>query len=506
MWLDRSARAAVPVVLCLWLFWHLHYTWSLDEQYRYGWVVPFLAALLFQLRWQSRPPASPCSASPAWSTTTAVLLALLLPIRIVEEANPDWRLLSWMFALVGVGYSLVVIRRLGGKTWVRHFAFPICFTLVAVPWPVQFEHFTVQSLTRAVAAAAVEIAGWLGLGTYQLGNVIQLRNGFVGVDEACSGVRTLQAAIMVSLFLGELMQLPTRRRLSLLVVSCGWVFVCNVARASILVSIAGTRGFDALHRAHDTVGTAVMIVGLVGILAAARLLRGPYAPLEREQRRELRNDLGPPVRMRNVAAGVAWIAFVFFATELWYRAHERHLVARPPWSVEWPKENGTLMPLPIADSTRAILRFNTADAAAWRDARGQQWWGFFARWKAGRTALQLVRSHTPDICLPAVGRTFERELTPMRLDSASVSLPFRVYQFEQQGKPLFVFVGIQEDKFAPGAESGAPIEWSARGRILAAWLGRRNLGQRLLELAVIDALDFPHARSAAADVVRAIVR
>jgi exosortase len=415
-------------------------------------------------------------------------------------------LLSWIFALVVVGYSLVIVRRMGGNRWVRHFAFPICFTLVAVPWLVQFENFTVQNLTHAVARAAVEIAGWLGLGAFQLGNVIQLRNGFVGVDEACSGVRTLQTAIMVSLFLGELMDLTTRHRVALVAASCAWVFICNVARASILVSIAGRRGFDALHRAHDTVGTAVMILGLAGILAAARIFRGTVVPAEPERPLESGDDLRPPVRMRTVAAGLGWIALVFFATEMWYRAHERHLVARRSWSVEWPKENGTLMSLPIVDSTRAMLRFNVADSAAWRDASGHQWWGFFARWNPGRSALQLVRSHTPDICLPAVGRTFQRELAPTRLDSTAASLPFRVYEFEQEGKPLFVFVCIQEDKFAPQADSAVPMEWSARGRLLAAWHGRRNLGQRLLELAVSDAVDFPHARLAAADVVRAIVR
>jgi hypothetical protein len=38
----------------------------------------------------------------------------------------------------------------------------------------------------------------------QHGNVIEVRTGFLGVDEACSGRRSLQATLMVSLFLGEL--------------------------------------------------------------------------------------------------------------------------------------------------------------------------------------------------------------------------------------------------------------------------------------------------------------
>lgn len=519
--LPQLRAVFLPALLWAWLFWHLHYTWELDEQYRYGWAVPLLAALLIQSRWRDRPkpaqgaaPPAPQAGDVAASPSTALrfglasinkaqlvqwlLLALLLPIRLIEEANPDWRLLSWVFALVVVCYTLTCFLRWGGKPWLRHFAFPICFALVAVPWLVQFENAVVQTLMRAVAGAAVEIAGWQGLGAYQFGNVIQLRNGFVGVDEACSGVRTLQTAIMVSLFLGELLRMSAVRRVLLVVIGSAWVFVCNVARAATLVSIAGWHGFDALHRAHDAVGTAVMVAGLAGILAAAFCLRG----------RNLARRAQPaaPGRFaelsgREITAAIIWVGAVFGASELWYSIHERHLVVQPAWRVQWP---GNSRPLPIADSTRAILRYNEATSAAWAERAGAEWWGFFADWKAHRTAAQLVRSHSPEICLPAIGRTFERELEPLRIEAPGISLSFRFYQFSQNEKPLFVFVCIQEDKTAEGATT-LP-EWTARGRLAAAWIGRRNPGQRLLELALIGANGTAEAARDAAQLVPTIVR
>lgn len=260
-----------------------------------------------------------------------ILLALLLPIRAIEEANPDWRLLSWTLALVVVGYSLLTIFRTSGGAWVRHFAFPICFPLVAVPWPVQVENVVVQGLTRAVAYVAVEVAGWIGVGAFQLGNVIELHNGFVGVDEACSGVKTLQAAIMVTLVLGELLQLPPTRRFLLLVGGCVWMFACNVLRATSLVIIAARQGTDALHRWHDSIGTAVLIAGMAGLLALAWLIRskesgrGATAPIV--QRGEYdRGTKAPPTLSAAFALG--WLVAIFVATELWYRAHERDLITR----------------------------------------------------------------------------------------------------------------------------------------------------------------------------------
>ncbi|HEV3408721.1 MAG TPA: exosortase/archaeosortase family protein, partial [Chthoniobacterales bacterium] len=184
--------ALVPALLWGWLFFHLHYTWNLSEQYNYGWAVPFLALFLFYSRWQTKPAAKPPRQTTPLHVLSWTILLALLPLRVLEEANPDWRLLSWVFALLVVGFSFLTLLLIGGAAWARHFAFPVCFPLVAVPWLVQVENTVVHALTRAVAYIAVEAAGWLEIAAFQVGNVIQLANGFVGVDEACSGVKTLQ--------------------------------------------------------------------------------------------------------------------------------------------------------------------------------------------------------------------------------------------------------------------------------------------------------------------------
>ena len=50
----------VFLVLVLGALWfvccrHLSAEWSFNEQYNYGWFVPFFAAYLFWLRWEDRP-------------------------------------------------------------------------------------------------------------------------------------------------------------------------------------------------------------------------------------------------------------------------------------------------------------------------------------------------------------------------------------------------------------------------------------------------------------------
>ena len=488
-------------VLWLWLFVHLRVEWTLNPQYNYGWAVPFLAPLLFYFRWQRRPDPDLAAGGRQWPTVgIGILLLLLFPIRIIEEANPDWRLLSWILAFDVIAVSLLSLYRAGGKNWLTHFAFPVCLPLAAVPWPVQLENFVVQPMMRAVAYVAVEIAGWLGVGAYQVGNVIQLRNGFVGVDEACSGVKTLQAGILVALILGELFRFPWGRRIALILLGGGWIFVCNIFRATTLVLVAANRGLESVGRWHDAIGTVALLCGMVGIMALAWLWK--LEPLENTLPAGKLAVLRPNLSAHVIA--LAWLALIFVGTEFWYRIHESRLVELPRWQATWPQANGTMTRLSIAETTRVILRYDRAESAAWEEPRGVRWWSFFAAWKPQRAALQLVRSHSPEICLPAIGRTFRSARPDLTLRAGPMALDFRSYEFEQNERPLFVFVCIQEDRRVAGDAISAP-EWSFRGRVRAALEGKRNLGQRLLEIAVTGMDDFEQAREALARTVNEIV-
>jgi exosortase len=490
----------LPCLLWLWLFAHLSWDWTLNSQYNYGWAVPFLGALIVYLRWQRRPPQDLHGRGLAMAKLGMLsVLLLLLPVRIIEEANPDWRFLSWVLAICVVDFSLLSVFRAGGARWLKHFAFPVLFPLAAVPWPVQFENFAVQSMMRAVAYVAVEMAGWFGVGAYQIGNVIQLRNGFVGVDEACSGVKTLQAGIMVALVFGELLQMRWSRRIALVVLGCGWVFICNVLRATALMLLAARSGLDALGRWHDFIGIAALLFGMAGMLGLAWLWKGGL-------------DGPPPDRATHPQrissplswAGLVWFMLIFAGTEIWYRLHERTLIGRPAWQARWPEGNATIVPLTIPEPTRVILHYDSAKAATWEKPPGVHWWTFFALWKPQRAALQLVRSHSPEICLPAVGRTFRGIRPAVNVSAGGVLLNFRSYEFEQNGRPLFVFVCIQDDK-RDRTEDFDAGGWSLPGRLRAAWLGKRNLGQRLLEVAVLGYDDFTQAGEGFAKMAGAIL-
>src|SRR5579862_3532117 len=72
--------------------------WLHNPLYGYGLWVPLLAGYLI---WQRRPPSDAVPAHPLPLATLILLacyFAAVPPLRVVQIANPDWRLLDWLLA------------------------------------------------------------------------------------------------------------------------------------------------------------------------------------------------------------------------------------------------------------------------------------------------------------------------------------------------------------------------------------------------------------------------
>src|SRR5690242_11208295 len=168
--------------------------WDTNPQYSYGLVVPLLVAGLLLRRCV---PAMKDSAGPATGNPWPAILFCLglaflyLPTRLIEAATPEWRPIQWMLALETVGLTLYAIYLAGGRKWLRRTAFPIVFFLVAVPWPTLFEQPVIQGLSRMNASLVVDVLGVLNVPAIQHGNTIEVSTGFVGINDACSGIRSL---------------------------------------------------------------------------------------------------------------------------------------------------------------------------------------------------------------------------------------------------------------------------------------------------------------------------
>ena len=90
----------------------------------YGYVVPLLCAVLFWRRWPKRPVPNPRKGLFA-GLIICCLRVFALPLRVLFEAKPEWRLLYWISGLAILTISLCVLDLIGGFQWVRYFT-PCC--------------------------------------------------------------------------------------------------------------------------------------------------------------------------------------------------------------------------------------------------------------------------------------------------------------------------------------------------------------------------------------------
>lgn len=485
---DSQAWPTLFVLGALWLLTinQLRVEWSINPQYTYGWTVPFLALYLFSERWKDRPATAPVGFSWLLGGFFVLVAASLAPLRLIQEATPDWRFVNWAMAGAATTISLCAIYRAGGRPWLLHFAFPVIFVLIAVPWPVPLEQLLVQGLMRLVASICVEALSFFAIPAVQHGNVIEIATGKVGVEEACSGVRSLQTTLMASLFLGELFRFPVFRRVVLLAGGLFLAFACNLGRSFYLVWISVHEGTAAVLKVHDTVGIVVLLGSLFGLAALCALLR-PRGSGEDEPDPGLRAAAPwqPRFAPRSIIiAAACWLFVIEIGTEIWYRAHDGGRTFAP-WSVRWPEKNPGFREIPLGESVRAMLRYDEGRSAAWKDADGLHWQMFFLRWMPGRASSYLARSHGPEICLAASGAVLRSDLGVKTMRIAGVDLPMHSYIFTIRGNPLYVFYCLWEDHDAHGGQQGTRVDLTSSRRLRSVFEGRRNTGQQVIEVALV---------------------
>lgn len=476
------------VLGALWLFAvrQLRFDWTINPQYTYGWTVPFLSAYLFAERWKRRPPAQSPQSRLGLGLAVTVLALLLLPVRLMEEAAPDWRFVGWALGGVCVAISMSAIYFAGGRAWLRHFIFPVAFFLVAVPWPVPVEQSLIQWLMRSVTQICVEALSWAGIPAIQKGNVIEIRTGRVGVEEACSGVRSLQTTLMIALFMGELLRFRTLRRGVLLVGALAVAFICNASRAFFLVWVSAKSGTDAVAKWHDNVGMAVLLGSLVGVGILCAILNPKSGDIGEASVDPGLLRPGAPPRRPVLIALAAWLVVVEVGTEMWYRSAEAHAPKAKLWTVRWPTEQKDFRNVEFSDVTRNILRYTDARSAVWTDPGGLRWAMVLLTWAPGRTSVQLARSHGPEVCLPAGGAVMTADLGLRPLRIKGIDLPAHAYTFRARDQVLYVYYCLWEQRPDANAAQSTAEDLTVGRRLEDVRKGRRNAGQQAIEVAVSD--------------------
>jgi exosortase len=532
----RGILSWLPAALALGVLWwrlidHLRVEWSLNPQYGYGWAVPFLCLFLIfekHFRVSEEPvgghlqptgatPSGPAIGIPDWAILSGLFLLGLayLATRMVQEANPEWRLVSWGLAgLVVAATFLVVANQSSNHSLLRAFnPTPVLFFLVAVPWPTPVEGPLVQGLTRANASVAIELLGFLGVSALQHGNVIEVGSGAVGIDDACSGIRSFQASLMLALFFAFFYRSGFRRGLLLCAAGAAFSFSFNVIRTTLLTWIAAKQGTQAIAAWHDPAGVVILLACFISLWLVARKCRTDSS---NQTASAIIGAAKPAVLASAGGVGkfrttliplvfLSWIFLVEVGVETWYRWHERRLAEPVTWTVQLPTQNPGFRQVAFSETTQRMLRFDEGLNAQWEGPVGTRWQVIFLRWNPGRIAVHLAKSHTPQACLTAAGHQIESESNLHLLRVKGIELPFRSYLVRSSSGTLRVFYCLWEDRMLGRDRGFGPTSLSYRNRLEPVLAGQRNLGQRSVELAIWGIDDQAQAEQAVIEQLEQIL-
>ena len=524
------ARLAATLLGSVWLmvFFQLSLIWNINAQYTHGWLIPFICIYFASKTSKGVATRQPREFPHALWFLGGTSILLIFPVWIIREANSDWRLIN--VALVGLAMLMTfsMFHYQGGWAKVRALAFALLFFLVAVPWPLATDLQLTLWLQGKVSGIIVDSLLLLGYHAELEGHVIHVPPfGKVGVDEACSGIRGLQASLVVSLFLGHFYRFSIFSRVLFCFIGLSFALLANIARAFILASFAARGKITLVDEWHDGAGLLETGFILLGLLICSQLIKGGndnHSLAEQEFNwKSLKTT--PPISFS--IAGLSVVASTLIFSNFHYYMKERDMVSIPALKVDFSGGEALIEEIRPSQQIEAQLHYENASSTKWQDIRfaqktpegtlqlnphGEYWQGFACSWKSGGACMAVLSTHSPDACLPLAGL---RKISPapgqmpeiINVPIGGYEVPFEGYEFEKDGKSLFVFRCFWPRKthgnqFPPFPQGG----YNFKSRVKSAWNGERNVGGTMVALCVGNVFDLETAKRKLIEQVRQRLR
>ena len=260
-----------------------------------------------------------------------------------------------------------------------------------------------------VSGGVIDVLQFIGVPARQHGNIIELTRTTVGVEEACSGIRSLLSCLYASFFFAAwLVRAPFARALLIglaPVLALGMNFI-----RSLSLTLMANAGIEISGFWHDATGFSIL--GLTAVVLAGLALKlSPHTA-------ETAHDSDPALSLadqranwglRTFRLGVGMLValasiFVFYGRSIPPPAD--HAAADPalflPTAVEgWDvRTAGEISKFAgILRTTQLVERTYTKVVAD----QPTQFSVYIAHWLPGQAPVSLVASHTPDACWPGAG-------------------------------------------------------------------------------------------------------
>lgn len=304
--------------------------------------------------------------------------------------------------------------------------------LFATPLPPGFFANLTRMLQEQISAGVLHTLLWLGIPVTRHGTILEFAYQSVGVEEACSGVRSLLACLYLGTFLGGILLRGWWPRLALLFYSGALALVANFLRSLTLCLLAHRR-VDISGFWHDATAYALLGLSAVAIYGGCVwTARRLHTPAERKY--AAISPSWAPFVPQFLGVCALCLAGLVFWRSLPSSANAQRLpdlnallrLDQPGWGI---RENPN-----VARFSTALNTPHLREVSYYRADTEVTF--YFAFWPAGLSTLGSVGLHTPDMCLPGAG--WHKRPSAKSSTDFPLANPTR-HTFEQDGDVRYIW-------------------------------------------------------------------
>jgi exosortase/archaeosortase family protein len=288
---------ALALALMVFASWNQSYWWITLEEDHFGWLTPAFALFIIYDRrvaitaaWRAcASPRSPrARGAQGWALNGVAIALFTLGILALlagacHRAGGGPSIKGTFVASFGICLILLTLPFLTAPptptpveaplrsdarvALCALFLFPALVWLFSEPLVSVAETQLSGHILAPMAALVSHIFDFLGFPITREGNVLLMPDhGRVGVEEACSGIRSFAACVYAGSFLGALMLKKLWQQALLLVVATALALILNFGRSLFLAAWAYTHGTAAIEgTVHDAAGYFVMGLTVIGL-------------------------------------------------------------------------------------------------------------------------------------------------------------------------------------------------------------------------------------------------
>lgn len=236
--------------------------WTLPNA-SHGLLVPPLAAYIAwkRKRLTFQFPAVPNLRGLFWIVGGCVVL-------IIGKLGAEFFLSRISLVIIFTG----LIHLYWGTQRLKTLGFPLLLLATMVPLPVIVFNQLAQPLQLFASQVSTRIAQAFGVSIFTEGNIIQLASTTLGVEEACSGLRSLAALVVMALLLGLIVCRSPWARVLLLISAFPIAVFVNVLRVAGTAILADRSPELAMGFYHTFSGWLIFLLGIALVFGTCRIL------------------------------------------------------------------------------------------------------------------------------------------------------------------------------------------------------------------------------------------